>query len=93
MLIDPGTRDLVSDPDPGMFDRCKELLGDQVTHGLLRSQIEVSTRPFSSLAALGEDLRYLRRTVVGAAREHGMGVIASSTHPFCPVVETAGGAR
>ena len=61
MLIDPETRDLVSDPDPGMFDRCRELLGDQVTHELLRSQIEVSTKPFSSLGALGEDLRYLRR--------------------------------
>lgn len=82
MLIDPETRNLVSDPDPAMFARCKELLGDRVTHELLRSQIEVSTRPYSSLYALGEDLARLRRTVVQTAREYGMGVIASSTHPF-----------
>ena len=82
MLVDPQTRNLVSDPDPAMFDRCQELLGDRVTHELLRSQIEVCTRPYSSITALGEDLRHLRRTVVSAAREYGMEIIASSTHPF-----------
>ena len=85
MLIDPLTRDLISDPDPAMFERCHEILGDRVTLELLRSQIEVSTRPYSSLTALGEDLRYLRRTVVEVARQHGMDVIAASTHPFAPV--------
>ncbi len=82
MLIDPVTRDLVTDPDPAMFGRCKELLGDRVTHELLRSQIEVSTSPYSSLAALGQDLARLRRAVINTAREYGMDVIASSTHPF-----------
>ncbi len=82
MLVDPKTRNLVSDPDPAMFDKCKELLGDQVTHELLRSQIEVSTRPYSSLTALGADLARLRKTVISTAQEYGMGVIASSTHPF-----------
>jgi len=82
MLIDPQTRDLISDPDPDMFARCQELLGDRVTHELLRSQIEVNTRPYSSITALGEDLRHLRGTVVSTAREFGMEVIASSTHPF-----------
>lgn len=82
MLVDPKTRNLVSDPDPAMFDKCKELLGDRVTHELLRSQIEVSTRPYSSLTALGADLARLRKTVISTAQEYGMGVIASSTHPF-----------
>ena len=82
MLVDPETRDLVSDPDPAMFDRCQELLGERVTHELLRSQIEVSTRPYSFITALGDDLRFLRRTVIGVAREYGMEVIAASTHPF-----------
>lgn len=82
MLIDPETRNLVSDPDPGMFDRCKELLGERVTHELLRSQIEISTKPCNDLSELGEDLRRLRRVVVSTAQEHGMAVIASSTHPF-----------
>ncbi len=82
MLVDPVTRDLISDPDPAMFDRCKELLGERVTHELLRSQIEVSTSPFASLQDLGDDLRRLRKTVVDTAGEYGMAVIASSTHPF-----------
>lgn len=82
MLIDPQTRDLVNDPDPAMYERCHEILGDRVTHEILRAQIEVSTRPYSSVQAVGEDLRYLRRTVIEVAREHGMEVIAASTHPF-----------
>lgn len=82
MLVDPQTRDLISDPDPAMFGRCKELLGERVTHELLRSQIEVSTNPFASLQDLGENLRHLRKTVVDTAGEYGMAVIASSTHPF-----------
>lgn len=82
MLVDPQTRDLISDPDPAMFDKCKEILGERVTHELLRSQIEVSTSPFASLQDLGEDLRNLRKTVVDTAGEYGMAVIASSTHPF-----------
>ena len=82
MLIDPRTRNLISDPDPDMFERCHELLGERVTHEILRSQIEVSTRPYSSIQAVGEDLRYLRRTVIEVAEQYGMGVIAASTHPF-----------
>lgn len=82
MLVDPETRNLISDPDPAMFDRCKELLGDRVTHELLRSQIEISTKPCNNLAELSEDLRRLRKTVVDVARDHDMAVIASSTHPF-----------
>lgn len=82
MLVDPVTRDLISDPEPAMFARCKELLGERVTHELLRSQIEVSTSPFASLQDLGKDLRHLRKTVVDTAGEFGMAVIASSTHPF-----------
>ncbi len=27
MLVDPVTRDLISDPDPEMFERCKEIRG------------------------------------------------------------------
>ncbi|MCQ3803619.1 MAG: carboxylate-amine ligase [bacterium] len=82
MLVDSQTRNLVTDPDPAMFDKCRELLGERVTHELLRSQIEISTKPCSSLSELGHDLRRLRRAVIDTAREYGMLVIASSTHPF-----------
>ena len=71
MLVDSQTRNLVTDPDPAMFDKCRELLGERVTHELLRSQIEISTKPCSSLSELGHDLRRLRRAVIDTAGSTG----------------------
>ena len=43
-LVDPGTRDLLSDPDRGIFEMCERKRGPhKVVVEFLRSQIETNT--------------------------------------------------
>ena len=44
-LVDPETRDLLADPDEGIFEACERAGGPhKVVHEFLRSQIETNTR-------------------------------------------------
>ena len=82
-LVDPETRDLLSDPDPGLFELCERASGPhRVVRELLRSQIETNTRVCGSIAELRQALRDTRRIVIDAAERHGAAVMAASTHPF-----------
>ena len=82
-LVDPESRDLIADPDPAIFETCERASGPHtVVHEFLRSQIETNTRVCSNFADLREALTETRRLVIDAARQHHVGVIASSTHPF-----------
>ncbi len=82
-LVDPDTRDLVSDPDPAIFEACERNRGPHtVAHEVLRTQIETSTRVCGSVAEAGEAVRETRRVVLEAAAEHGVAVLGASTHPF-----------
>ena len=82
-LVDPDTRDLESDPNPGIFEACERNRGPHtVAHEVLRTQIETSTRVCGSVAEACEAVREIRRVVVEAAAEHGVAVLAASTHPF-----------
>ena len=82
-LVDPDTRDLESDPNPGIFEACERNRGlHTVAHEVLRTQIETSTRVCGSVAEACEAVREIRRVVVEAAAEHGVAVLAASTHPF-----------
>ena len=82
-LVDPGTRDLLADPDPGIFELCERTSGPhKVVRELLRSQIETNTRVCGSVAELRQALRETRRIAIAAAERHGAAVMAASTHPF-----------
>ncbi|MYF05959.1 MAG: hypothetical protein F4230_13720 [Holophagales bacterium] len=82
-LVDPDSRDLLSDPDPGIFEACGEAAGGQkIVHEFLRSQIETNTAVHDSVAGVREGLKAARRLVVEAARAHGAAVIAAAAHPF-----------
>ena len=82
-LVDPGTRDLLPDPDRRIFDACARNRGShKVVPEFLRSQIETGTKVCRSVAELREALRETRRLVIDAAAEHGAAVMAASTHPF-----------
>ena len=82
-LVDPETRDLVSDPDPDIFEACARRRGPhKVVHEVIRSQIETSTKVCGSVAEAGEALRETRRLVVQSAAQHGVAVMAASSHPF-----------
>ncbi len=82
LLIDPETRNLITEAPPTMMSECEALLEGQVTPEFLQCQIEVGTRVSESLGAAREDLARLRRTVSQVARQHGLEMIAASTHPF-----------
>ena len=82
LLVDPQSRDLVADPPEAFMHACTARLGEQVAPEFLRCQIEVQTGVCADLAQARAELTRLRGTVVEVAAEHGMGVIAASTHPF-----------
>jgi glutamate---cysteine ligase / carboxylate-amine ligase len=82
LLVDPQTRDLAASPPKEFMVRCKDRLGDRVTHELLQAQVEVGTDVCRTAAEARADLAHLRGTVAEIAREHGMALIAASTHPF-----------
>ena len=82
-LVDPESRDLLSDPDPGIFEACIAAGGgQQVVREFLRSQIETNTAVHDSVAGVREGLKAARQLVVEAARTHGAAVIGASAHPF-----------
>ncbi len=82
-LVDPETRDLLSDPDPGIFEACERNRGrHNAVSEFLRSQIETGTKVCRSVGEAREALGETRRLVVEAAAEHGAVVLAASTHPF-----------
>ena len=82
-LIDPGTRDLLPDPDRGIFEYCDKNRGPhQVAAEFLRSQIETTTRVCHSVAEVRSALIETRGLVAGAAGGHGAAALAASTHPF-----------
>lgn len=82
-LVDPATRGMLADPDPAIFDYCREHAGPhKAVPEMLRSQIETNTRVCESVADLRAAMRETRRLAVDAAAQQGAVVIASSTHPF-----------
>ena len=82
-LVDPDSRDLLTDPDVGIFETCERTCGPhKVVREFLRSQIEINTRVCGSVAELREALRETRQIVIEAAGQYGAVPMAASTHPF-----------
>ena len=82
LLVDPETRNLADDPPASILEECSKRIGEQVTPEFLRSQIEVGTRVCNSIAEVSDELRGLRRCIREVANEHGLAMIAASTHPI-----------
>ena len=82
LLVDPETRDLVHDAGADVLEECRNVLGERVAHEFLQAQIEVATGVCADMPEAREELKDLRRTVIGIAESHGMSLIAASTHPF-----------
>ncbi len=82
LLIDPETRNLIAEAPPTMMSECEALLEGQVTPEFLQCQIEIGTQVCETLNDARDDLSRLRRTVSKVARNHGLEIIAASTHPF-----------
>lgn len=82
LLIDPATGDLAVDPPASILKECEKRLGDRVKPELLRAQIEVGTKVCGSIAEATEDLASLRRCIRDVAEQHGLAIIAASSHPM-----------
>lgn len=82
LLVDPETRDLVARPPQTFMRACKAALGDQVSHELLQAQVEIGTAVCNDVEEVRDELRRLRGTLGQIARDHGMRLIAASTHPI-----------
>ena len=82
-LVDPGSRDLLTDPAVGIFETCERTCGPhKVVREFLRSQVEINTRVCGSVSEVRAALRDTRRIVLEAAGQYGAAVMAASTHPF-----------
>ena len=83
MIIDPATREVISDPPPEIFEHARRnAKPHNVVNELLRAQIETNSKICRSIEELDTSLRETRAAVIEAARSEGASVIASSTHPW-----------
>lgn len=82
LLVNPETRSLQPRPPKGFMNRCKEVLGNKVTHEFLQSQVEIGTGVCRTIAEARAELVELRQTVASEAEAFGMRMIAASTHPW-----------
>ena len=82
LLVDRNSRDLASDPPPGMLSECQALLQGQVSPEFLRAQIEVGTAVCQTLGEARGQLAHLRRSVADVAARYDLAPIAASSHPF-----------
>ncbi len=82
LLVEKASRDLASDPPPGMLSECQALLQGQVSPEFLRAQIEVGTTVCQTLGEARGQLAHLRRSVADVAARYDLAPIAAATHPF-----------
>lgn len=82
-LVDPETKDVISDPDVRIFEECeKNSVPHKVVRELLRSQIESNTRVCESVAEVRQSLYETRGIISAIARKYDAEIVAVSTHPF-----------
>ena len=81
LLVDKQTRMLTSAPAE-LFDGLQAAVPGQIAAELLRSQVEVGTKPSHSFTQCRADLAQLRTTVVRLADDFGLAPIAASSHPI-----------
>lgn len=82
LLVDRVSRDLVADPHPGLFEAAQAALGPHVSPEFMRSQIEIGTGICSSLREARGQLQRFRATLADVTAQHGLAIVAASTHPF-----------
>lgn len=80
-IIDPLTGDLSSSA-VSLLQEARKLLGEEVQHEMLLSQIEVSTPICQTLSEVREHVTRLRSGAIAAARNIDRQIAAAGTHPF-----------
>ncbi len=80
-IVDPETRELAPQSEK-LIERGEAFLNDQIKPELMRSQVEIGTKPCQNIAEARVELVRLRSSIAGLAREQGLRMVAASTHPL-----------
>jgi len=80
--IDPVTRDLRSHIESEIIAKGKTQLHEAVKPEMHTSVVEVGTGICNNIQEAREDVRKLRRAIISLARDNGLRLAASGTHPF-----------
>ncbi len=80
--IDPETRDLRSHIDSEIIAKGKMLLKEAVKAEMHQSVVEVGTGVCRNIKDAAKELKALRSQIVHLAKQNGLRLAASGTHPF-----------
>src|SRR5947209_1262445 len=80
--IDPITRDLRSHIDSEIIAKGKMLLKEAVKAEMHQSVVEVGTGVCRDIKSAAKELKALRSQIVNLAKQNGLRLAASGTHPF-----------
>jgi len=80
--IDPQTRDLRSHIHAEIIAKGKMRMEERVKAEMHQSVVEVGTRVCRDVKEAREDVKRLRREMIGLAKENGLLLAAGATHPF-----------
>jgi glutamate---cysteine ligase / carboxylate-amine ligase len=80
--IDPVTRDLRSHIHAEIIEKGKLRLQERVKAEMHQSVVEVGTSVCASIKEAKQEVKKLRRDMIGLARENGLSLAAAATHPF-----------
>ncbi|MFT5112154.1 MAG: carboxylate-amine ligase [Parasphingorhabdus sp.] len=82
MVVDKQSRNLIKEAPDSLMQECESLLKEQVSPEFLQCQVEVGTPVCHNLKEARDSLVHLRRTVSSVLDNHGLALMAASTHPF-----------
>lgn len=82
MTIDPATRDLRSHIQAEIIEKGKLQMRESIKPEMHQSVVEVGTAVCRNIKTAKEELKKLRRHMIGLARENGLRLAAAGTHPF-----------
>jgi glutamate---cysteine ligase / carboxylate-amine ligase len=80
--VDPVTRDLRSHIQVELLEKGKIRLQERVKAEMHQSVVEVGTSVCKNIKEAKEEVRKLRREIIGLAKENGLAVASVATHPF-----------
>jgi carboxylate-amine ligase len=80
--VDPDTRDLRSHIQAEIIAKGRLLLQERVKAEMHQSVVEVGTSVCANIKDAKDELKMLRRDMIRLARENGLRLASSATHPF-----------
>ncbi len=82
LLVDSESLDLIEEAPAGLMEEAERALHGHVSPEFLQCQIEVGTSVCRSVSEARAELARFRRELARIAGNHGLALIAASTHPF-----------